>query len=396
MRTERGVWTMLTLVIKPTEYCNADCAYCVVRDKHEKREVMSVRTLTRLLERIDEYLRIDPLRRVNLTWHGGEPALLGTRFYRALQALGAEIFAERAQQISHAVQSNVTLVDDELAAAWAALGVRGVGTSYEYVPGVRRLAQDEDSARYVASFFRGVAALQRHGIAVGVIYVVTAHTVRAPVETMVFLANLLGKRGLGHFRVNPMTVEGEARHDRNRSLAISPEQFGHFLGQAYRYWYPRRNLLAGVAPFRGACAVLQRGDCSLLGCEEAGTCVSDHLGVSARGEIYQCGRAIDNAILRYGDVFSSSLAAALDSSGKRELRLRLTRLAQTECCDCPHWSLCHGGCPVDGYIHTGDWHHRTHLCQARRVFLDDYAVPLHLASSASAASGSGRLLAEKA
>jgi len=290
---------VLTLITKCTEYCNANCVYCAVRDKEDKRDRMSIDVLRSLLERVAEYLRADPQRRVNITWHGGEPMLMGADFYRAVRLLHREILGWDAPRLRHSMQSNLTLLTPELAGVLREMGLVSIGSSYDYTPGLRGLAPHRDHLEYERRFFEGVELLHRNGISTGIIFVVTSRTVDAPVETLVYMCNLLGKRYRGHIRLNPLYREGEASKDMNADLAISPEQFGHFLGRAFKYWLPRRNLLPGVAPF-GALARAVEGDVGQLSCEEAGRCGNTHLAIGPRGEVWQCGRAMDNASLQFG------------------------------------------------------------------------------------------------
>lgn len=367
---------MLTLIVKATEYCNSNCVYCAVRDKESKQEKMSIDVLRKLFERIGEYLAADAERRVNITWHGGEPALMGVEFYTAVELLQQEILGLDAPRLRHTMQSNLTLLTDELVKVLKRLGVTSVGTSFEYLPGIRGLGPERDSDLYAEQFFRGFEVLRRHDLGAGAIFVVTSRTVHAPVEAMIILGNLFGKRYRGHFRINPLYLEGEASKAMNRDLAITAEQFGHFLGKAYLHWYPRRSVLTNVAPFATLRAAVD-GEPVHQSCEEAGVCGNTHLSVSASGEVYQCGRAMDNLALHYGNIKAQSFEALFQHPVKRELMGRSDQLRATECAGCPVWAYCHGGCPVDSFIHHSDWKHKTNFCATKQLFLGDYVLPLH-------------------
>jgi uncharacterized protein len=375
--------------VKATENCNANCVYCSVADKHMKRSMMSFEVVASLLDRVREYLARDARRRVTLTWHGGEPALLGATFFHGVNALCGEILGSRRTALRHLVQSNITLVDDELAHAWKSLGIHGVGSSYEYHPKIRGLGVSVDAAAYQAQFFRGLQILDRFGMDVGVIYVVTRASVHEPERCMVLLSNLLGKSRRGHFRLNPLYSEGEAARGSAVSLSVTPSEFGHFLGRAYRYWYPRRWLLRGVGPFNALCAHLESGTAS-LGCELSGQCGWDHLGVGVTGEIFQCGRALDNQVLTHQSLATQSFDDVLDGPMKQAIIGRLQTLREGHCAGCSFWELCHGGCPVDGQIYHGDWRQHTHLCETHQVFYGQYVMPIHAARSAASGIADSR------
>lgn len=370
---------MLTIILKATEYCNANCVYCAVRDKERKKERMGVDVLRTCIERIGEYLKANPKSDVNITWHGGEPLLLGTEWFRTVAAFQRQVLGPAAKRIRHTIQSNLTLMNDELAGALKDLGIDSVGSSFEYVPGLRRIGVENPSTEeYVRGFFDGLAVLKRHGLGTGIIYVVTSQTVNQPIETMVFLENLFGKRQRGKFRLNPMYREGEGASDANAYLAVTAEQFGHFLGRAYQYWYPRRDLLGGIMPlssFYGAVTETEEA----MGCEESGICAESHLAIAPSGDVFQCGRAMDNLILRYGNVRESTFDELLRHPLKQELAQRPSKLREGECADCKLWGLCNGGCPVDASIYGKDWRKRTYFCETKHIVYDQYVLPLHRA-----------------
>lgn len=363
---------MITLIVKPTEFCNADCTYCSVAEKPEKKKRMSLATLEKLMERIREYLAPDPQRRVGITWHGGEPALMGVDFFKTAGILQKEVLGADAHKLQHSIQSNLTVMSDELAECYVELGITSVGSSYDLSPGVRTIG---DSDKYNRKFFRGLEIIHRHGIGTGIIFVVTSRVVDRPVETMIFLTNLLGKRARGHFRLNPMYMEGEALLQEH-NLSITAEQYGHFLGKAYQYWYPRRHILCGVAPFAGLSQIVD-GIPTQMSCEEVGSCGDTHLSVAPNGDIYQCGRAMDNNILNYGNIYNQTFEQTFDMPLKKSLMRRSSKLRVSDCASCDLWEYCHGGCPIDGHIAYHEWQHKTYYCGTKHILFPKYIYPLH-------------------
>jgi uncharacterized protein len=368
---------VLTIILKATEYCNANCVYCAVRDKETKKRRMDVDMLRKCVERMGEYLAVDPNRAVNVTWHGGEPLLLGAQFFRTVAAFQRQMLGPLARRVQHTMQSNLTLIDDDLALALKELGLTSIGSSYEYVPGLRRIgAENPSTEEYNRRFFEGLALLRRHDLNTGIIYVVTSQSVDRPVETMIFLQNLLGKRQRGQFRINPMYREGEGAQASNAHLAVTPEQFGHFLGRAYVHWYPRRELLGNIMPLSITYSMVTETG-RAHGCEESGVCAETHLSIAPNGDVFQCGRAMDNAVLHYGNVLDRSFDELLAHDLKRELATRPANLRATECADCRFWAFCNGGCPVDAAIYQKDWRQKTYFCATKRIMCDEYVLPLH-------------------
>jgi uncharacterized protein len=345
-----------------------------VGDKSKKPERMNLESMRLFWRRVAEYLRADRRRVVNVTWHGGEPTLMGVDFFNAARCMVQEEIGADANRLSHGMQSNLTLLDDELIEELRLLGLRSIGTSYEYFDGLRGIGPGTNSKEKKRRFFEGLARVRRHDMSVGVIYVVTSRTVDEPERAMIFLQNLLGKTGFGQFRINALYREGEAMRPTKADLAVTPEQFGNFLGRAFLHWFPRRRLLAGVAPFQGIYLAMT-GNPAWLSCEEAGRCGSTHLGVTPTGEVFQCGRSIDNDSFHYATLETHTFDEVFETADKQQLIERSRCLLDTQCKECPIWEYCHGGCPIDANIYHGDPYHRTFFCESRRIFLQQYVQP---------------------
>ncbi|HOT36155.1 MAG TPA: radical SAM protein, partial [Candidatus Latescibacteria bacterium] len=107
----------LGVLVKPASArCNLACTYCFYHERESDpyARVGSRRMSESVLERfLAEYL---PLAGVQPTlgWQGGEPLLAGLRFFERMIEL-QEKLRDRSQTISHAIQTNGTLIDDDWA-----------------------------------------------------------------------------------------------------------------------------------------------------------------------------------------------------------------------------------------------------------------------------------------
>jgi uncharacterized protein len=73
---------VLNFVLKVVSRCNLDCSYCYVYNKGDttwrsKPAIMPDEVFARALDRIRRYCEREGQRRVELTFHGGEPCLAG-------------------------------------------------------------------------------------------------------------------------------------------------------------------------------------------------------------------------------------------------------------------------------------------------------------------------------
>lgn len=358
---------MATLIIKCTERCNANCSYCEVIHAHAGVSDMSRDTLELLFQRIDEFLRTRPDETLLFTWHGGEPMLLGPEFFAMALELQNQYCAETKGRISHAIQSNLTRLTKRHIAPLKALGIDHVGTSYDPMPGIRGLGPSVNTRAYNRAFLRGTSLLERHGMTWGLIYVVTQKSLADPVSVFHTLCNLNPRQG---FMMNPVLVAP----DGPRHLAITPEEYAEFLGEIFPVWFKSRDRYLGVQPFQYVWDRIVNGSGTQM-CSDAGRCWSTHLNIDPLGEVSQCGRASDLGILEWGNIRDSSLSELYERS-RNVLSGRTVRLRDGECKDCVLFSICSGGCPIDGFEAHGSVDRKTGWCNAKRRFLFKYFEPV--------------------
>jgi uncharacterized protein len=73
---------MPLVILKATEKCNSNCSYCDVVRKDGTGRSMPIDVLETVFRRVNEYLIAFPGEEVELNWHGGEPLILGTDYFR--------------------------------------------------------------------------------------------------------------------------------------------------------------------------------------------------------------------------------------------------------------------------------------------------------------------------
>ncbi|HEY3354155.1 MAG TPA: radical SAM protein [Polyangia bacterium] len=360
---------MATVILKATEACNSACAYCdVVRKPKAGPPAMSLAVLEQVFVRADELLRAHPDEELELVWHGGEPLLLGPAFFDAALALQERHCATTKGRLRHDIQTNLSLFSRDFARIFRALGMDGIGTSYDPIAGVRGPGATPDTAAYNARFMRGVALLEEEGFGWGVIYVVTRLALARPLDVFHFMTNL---KPDGAVNFHPVLVYGEDE----RGLAITPEEFADFLGALAPVWWRHRDRYREVEPFRSFLRNALEGPCS-LGCVDAGDCGTSHWNIAPDGRVSHCGRSADWGLLDYGSIFDRSLAQMRTDPQRGAFAARDRRLPAAECAGCRLWGICHGGCALDSWAVTRSLEHRTPWCAAKRRFIERHFEPL--------------------
>lgn len=359
---------MATLILKATERCNSNCYYCDVVRKEGAGASMPLELLDLVYVRADEYLRGHPGETLEMIWHGGEPLLLGADYFREALAIQRRRCPQTAGRIEHALQTNLTCLDQELVAALRQLGITSLGTSYDVEAGMRGPGPTIDTAWYNRRFMRGLELLERNGVGWGMIYVVTRRSLARPLELFYLLTNLLLSGGINF---NPVLIYDDERQD----VAITPEEFVGFLGAIFPAWWNHRARYPDVQPFRSLVESVIEGRIS-LGCVESGDCTYHHINIAPDGETSQCGRSADWGLLQYGNIADRSFDLILADEQRDALAARVELLRDGECAGCRFWDLCHGGCPLDAWSSHRDFMHRSEWCEARRGFIERHFEPV--------------------
>jgi uncharacterized protein len=361
---------MATLILKPTEACNAACRYCEVdRKGWRTTKIMPAEILELLFVRINAFLEERPNEHLEIVWHGGEPLLLGPEYFGKARAFQDMHCAATCGRIRHTVQTNLTLLTPDFVAAFRSLGMNSVGTSYDPVAGVRLLKKGDDGTAYNERFLEAIALLEREGFRWGAICVVTKLSLQRPLDIFHFMTNLAPDGGV---MFNPVNLENPA-HDH---LKITPEEFADFLGAIFPAWWRHKERYPRVEPFRSLTGDLLSERKQNRYCTDAGNCANTHFNLGPEGRWSHCGRSADWGLLDYGSIFDRDISQVFADAAREDLRRRNEVLSNGACHGCRWWPVCHGGCPLDGHMGSGTLMGKTMWCHAKRDFIERYFEPV--------------------
>jgi len=358
---------MPTLIFKETEACNSNCIYCDVIARKKPRTI-SVERLERVFVYINEYLEKYPEEHFSIVWHGGEPCIVGVDFYKKVLEFQNLHCSETNDRIEHDVQTNLTLINEDLISVFESLGINRVGTSYEPYKGIRGFGPNRDSDAYNKQFFKGIELIERHGWGWGFIYVVTQSVLDKPLDVFHLLTNF---KISGGFQLHP--VYSYKNEDKNH-VGITAQEFADFLGEIFKEWWPNRERYPYVEPFFSY--VNHYGKGGPVCCSESGNCAYSHIYIGPDGHYSHCGRSSDWDVFEVGNVDNMSIIDVFQHPYRKEMAKRNDWLLNHDCNGCEYFKICHGGCPLDGWNVKDTIFAKSEWCLSRKYFLKHYFEPI--------------------
>jgi radical SAM protein with 4Fe4S-binding SPASM domain len=342
-----------TVIAKPTKGCNADCSFCCA-------PVDGVPPWT-----FDDFTRVFDLLQPGLTgqivwiWHGGEPTLMGRKFFEDCNAYATA----RHPGIRFAIQTNLLSYKSQ---AWRSIFADifegRISTSFDPGPSLRTIGGSAD--RYAKLFFRALEDCLEDGFRPMVIGTYTDFTAQYADD---IYKMSMARANLGFdIRFNYRYPAGR---DRGRGELISPENYGHMLLRIYERWLvdaPVFNITPLDQMLRKVVG-LEAGRCPWTN-----SCGGRFLGIEPDGTAYNCSEFADlqDAEFQYGNVFkASSVSELMESPAAIAAKRRQYRLP-VDCQNCRHFSVCEGGSMRDAVLYDRGLGGKFYYCESWMMVFD--------------------------
>jgi uncharacterized protein len=266
---------------------------------------------------------------LEITFHGGEPLVPGTDFYRMALPLLRNELAPR--EVRFGMQSNLWLLTEELCELFSEYRL-SLGTS---IDGPEEINDAQRGAGYFQRTMAGIARARSFGLDVGCICTFTAQSAKQADEVFDFFVG----EGLGfsiHAAVPPLGHSGDG-------WGISPEDYGQLLADMLDQYLDYTDRIR-ISTLDAMCRSISSGHGSVCTFDD---CLGKYLAVDPQGWIYSCQRFAGNPQYRLGNVLN---CPSLDDLSKapfwRLLEERQERIEE-ECGGCLHLAICQGGCPYN-------------------------------------------------
>lgn len=317
-----------------SESCNLACDYCYYSTCGGKPGKID-RIDPDVLEKfIAEYMAMSR-GAASFAWQGGEPLLAGLDFFEEVVTLQAK-HAPPHTAISNALQTNGTLITDRFAQFFKTyrflIGVSVDGP--KHIHDMRRVdASGKGSHERV---MQGLSILRKHGVEFNVLTVIHENNVGQAKELFAFYE----QEGIDFVQFIPCMSFQSQRVDQPGEYAVTPQQYGEFLCEAFDFWYnegqPHMSIrffdnMLSVYAHREAEACIHRQRCGKT------------LVLEQNGDAYPCDFYI-HSDWKLGNVGSDSLQDIL-AHPLYDSFLHMKPNLPEHCKSCPWLHLCYGGCP---------------------------------------------------
>ena len=353
-----------SLLIKPASaLCNLNCAYCFYLDRNTDPyknlpvRIMSGETFRVMIGKFMEYSYPQAV----FAWQGGEPTLAGTAFFEKACRL-QRLYGRDGHTVSNSLQTNGTLLNER----WCR-----IFTDYNFLLGISLDGPEEVHDLYRRNkggrgtwrkVMAGIELLRRYGVAFNILCVVSKANVRRAKD----LYRFYGRLGVRHIQYIPLA---EFRADGSPlDWTITPQEYGRFLAETFRLWWPNRRrvrirlfdniaeALTGLPP--GNCALHERCDTYTV--------------VEHNGDVYPCDFFV-RPEWKLGNVNLDSFTEIAN----RQRRIGFAEkksLSHPECLTCEYLLLCRRGCPKLREGRRGLFEDLDYFCESYRL-LFRMAVP---------------------
>ena len=344
-------------IIKATNRCNFQCAYCSVGSPREKSD-LSLNMMLRFIDQLPELLELLSREDVAFLWHGGEPLLLSPKYYE--QAISYALEKLQCYNVRFKLQTNGYLIDNEWIELFkkynisVGVSVDGPATVHDHV----RVFRGGLPTHSV--IMDNINLMRNSGISVSALMVAS----RAMQNKCSDVVKFFKENGLG-CKIKPLVPCGNAV---NRvDLQVSAIEYASYMKAIFREWIDTDTDIVIEPLYSFLISFLY--DRPMAECSYNGSCGKGFICLNNDGIVYPCGRYSGVNEFAYGNVCIDSLVKMYESTVSQRLRARSAFLQMSRCGSCEFYRYCNGGCSFEAFLSTGQIEAATMFCEAYKDLL---------------------------
>lgn len=320
----------ITVLLKPTEECNIRCKYCYHADTNYTKGQISIEMFEEIIEKISHSYD-----HITLTFHGGEPLLMGYDFYVKAFEIIDKHRKDKEWHIS--IQTNGILLNERFCELFEANGF-SASISFDGPGELNQLRSNTESLT------KKIIDLRSKGYKIDLLGVITKRNLLKLSEYYDFC-----KKYGCHLRLNPVSKSGGAKNDND--YLITSEDYVMALKELLPIWMQddTANFIFDPLSSFTYMALLDK---HAPICEYCG-CLPKWLSISCDGSIYPCSLSYPEEYYLGNIKDYTDISQAFDHNNFREL-LKGAIQRRFHCKEnCDYYAICQGGCNNESIL-NGD------------------------------------------
>jgi uncharacterized protein len=325
--------TLGTVILKPTKGCNADCSYCCAPPDGAPK--WSMEDFKAVFDALEPRL----LPGAHLIWHGGEPMLLGTKFYEE-----AYVYAtDRIPTIRFSMQSNMLSYNQRWNDVFHRIFKGSLSTSWD--PDEQCRTVKGSAELYSRLYHDKHQAMLQDGWRPMIISTISE-------ETAHLCHDIYDRALAADQRGTPYDIRLNYRYPAGRASetgpAIEPATYTKTLLEIYERWLTDAPRFT-VTPLNQM--FLKVAGSEIGRCPWAKGCTGHIVGIEPNFDVHNCGEFADLAEpqFTFGNLIEDGIEKCLTSNAARTLAMRRVKVPES-CKSCIHFAECEGGCMRDSVL----------------------------------------------
>lgn len=345
-----------------TPECNLRCKYCFEESLHcgQMKTLKEIRSdfdsflelyFRKFLEELIEINTSLNRRNTDITFHGGEPLLIG------------EDLLEKACRIVKSypnttigMQTNSTLITDKFIEIFKKYEIQ-IGTSIDGPKQIHDAYRVNTNGK--GSFdivYKNIMKVKKAGVSIGALSTVTDVTVKHPEEFYDFF-----KTNDLDFSFNPCFTDPSLP---KTYTPLETSQFIKFSRRMFDLWInDKENNIAITCFDRIISSMCVKKDIHMEVCSYLTDCSRTTVAITPTGDFYRCLHYCSEDKSKIGNIKTDSLFKAL---GDGVFKNRCSKMFNTVCKDCDIKQYCNGGCPYVSEAISGDIHAQPNTCACQK------------------------------
>lgn len=343
----------LYVVLKATKNCTLSCKYC-----YESKTTPHSMPLQKLLKCLDEITVI--AEDTTLILHGGEPMLLGVRYWRSFFEYG-ETIQQQGRKISYTIQSNgMHDVDD-----WTALLKKysvSIGFSLD---GPEQLHDhhrtDCNGTGSFKTVMRNLERLERAGLEKNVLCVITnesLHRINA-------MSDFFKSQNIKQIDFLPCMTRNH-RENGQADLTLSTDEYAEFLVHYHQLWESDHKPYH-VRTFSDYTETLKGNEAESCHFIYPKLCGREIISIDTNGDVYPCDSFAGIEAFCLGNIFDDGLQQIFSSKKQHDFYTQANTIPE-ECEQCRWLQYCYGGCLYHRWFGSGKLSSKSFYCKAYKRF----------------------------